>query len=215
MGKLFVSNKNESARMFKSDYLEFFSKVHFTTPLYFFLPAIGYFVYLGLAEREYSIGLFFGLVLAGFVLWTISEYLLHRFLFHYHPKSELGKRFFFIIHGVHHDYPNDAKRLVLPPALSLPLATMFYFIFKYTIGDYYLPPFFAAFLLGYLVYDLGHYAMHHFKLKGKFWGAIKDHHMRHHYVDPENGFGVSSPLWDVIFRSGYEDSTEVKEPSRD
>ena len=215
MEKLFVSNKNESARMFKSDFLEFFSKVHFTVPLYFFLPYIGYLYYLAFADRSYTILQFIGLSIAGLVVWTVSEYTLHRFLFHYHPKSKIGKRFFFIIHGVHHDYPNDAKRLVLPPAISLPLATMFYFLFEATIGEYNLPPFFAAFLLGYLFYDMGHYAMHHFKLKGKFWGAIKAHHMRHHYVDPENGFGVSSPLWDIIFRSGYEDQSEVKEPSRD
>jgi 4-hydroxysphinganine ceramide fatty acyl 2-hydroxylase len=213
MGKLFISNKNESARMFKSDFLEFFSKVHFTAPLYVFLPYIGYLYYLTFAERAYASWHFLGLTLAGVIVWTASEYLLHRFLFHYHPKSETGKRFFFLIHGVHHDYPNDAKRLVLPPLISLPLATSFYFLFRYTIGEYYLPPFFAAFLLGYLFYDMGHYAMHHFKLTGKFWGAIKDYHMKHHYVDPKHGFGVSSPFWDVIFKSGYRDKEEVNETS--
>ena len=55
--------------------------------------------------------------------------------------------------------------------------------------------------------------MHHFKLKGKFWSAIKDHHMKHHYVDPKHGFGVSSPLWDVIFRSGYKDDNDVQKSS--
>lgn len=213
MEKLFVSNKNESARMFKSDFLEFFSKVHFTAPLYFFLPFIGYLYYLVFWQRDYGFGEFIGLSFAGFITWTCSEYLLHRFLFHHHPKSKIGKRFFFIIHGVHHDYPNDAKRLVLPPSISLPLATLFYLLFNYTIGEHYLPPFFATFLLGYLFYDMGHYAMHHFKLKGKFWGAIKDHHMKHHYVDPEHGFGVSSPFWDVIFKSGYKDKAEVNESS--
>jgi 4-hydroxysphinganine ceramide fatty acyl 2-hydroxylase len=213
MEKLFVSNKNESARIFKSDYLEFFSKVHFTAPLYFFLPFIGYLYYSSFWERDYSIVEFLGLTLSGILIWTCSEYLLHRFLFHYHPKSKTAKRFFFIIHGVHHDYPNDAKRLVLPPSISLPLATLFYFLFRYNIGEYYLPPFFAAFLLGYLFYDMGHYAMHHFKLKGKFWSAIKDHHMKHHYVDPKHGFGVSSPLWDVIFRSGYKDDNDVQKSS--
>lgn len=213
MEKLFVSNKNESARMFKSDFLEFFSKVHFTAPLYVFLPYIGYLYYLTFAERAFASWHFFVLTVAGVIVWTASEYLLHRFLFHYHPKSKTGKRFFFLIHGVHHDYPNDAKRLVLPPLISLPLATLFYFLFRYTLGEYYLPPFFAAFLLGYLFYDMGHYAMHHFKLKGKFWGAIKDHHMKHHYVDPEHGFGVSSPFWDVIFKSGYGDKDEANKTS--
>ena len=210
MEKLYVSNKNESARMFKSDFLEFFSKVHFTAPLFVFLPVVGYLYYISYSDRVYSILGFIGLSLAGFIAWTAVEYFMHRFIFHYHPTSAAGKRFFFLIHGVHHDYPNDAKRLVLPPIMSIPLATFFYFLFRYTMGESYLPPFFAAFLIGYLFYDIGHYAMHHFKLKGKFWGAIKDHHMKHHYVNPERGFGVSSPIWDVVLNSGYEDENSSK-----
>jgi len=94
-------------------------------------------------------------------------------------------------------------RLVMPPSLSIPLALLFFFLFKWLIPDIYLWMFFATFLVGYLFYDIGHYAMHHFNFKSGFFKKLKQHHMLHHYQDPDKGFGVSSPLWDLIIGSVF------------
>ncbi len=114
--------------MFKSDLLEALSKVHFTVPLFIFIPVIVFFIYKAF---EYSIGLFlfFTLFAAGLFVWSFVEYIMHRFVFHYMPDNRpWALRLHFIFHGVHHDYPSDAKRLVLPPSVSIPLATGFYFL---------------------------------------------------------------------------------------
>lgn len=195
----FVSNSQESTRMFKSDFLEMFSKMHFTTPLFIFIPVILFFVYktfFVLQVSWYMALLFFML---GLLVWSFTEYTMHRFLFHYHPTSEWGKKIHFVFHGVHHDYPNDAKRLVMAPVVSVPLAFLYYFLFQLVLGQNYVAPFFTGFVLGYLVYDMTHYAIHHFQFKAGWWQKIKTHHMMHHYKDDENGFGVSSKLWDKIF----------------
>lgn len=142
----------------------------------------------------------------GIVVWTFTEYTLHRFIFHYNAKSNFGKKLHFIFHGVHHDYPKDSKRLVMPPSVSFPLALMFYFLFHYILGASLIKPFFAGFLTGYLFYDTTHYAIHHFNMKNKFWLAIKNHHMRHHYQDADKGFGVSQPTWDYIFRTTFPEN---------
>jgi sterol desaturase/sphingolipid hydroxylase (fatty acid hydroxylase superfamily) len=109
-----------------------------------------------------------------------------------------------MFHGVHHDYPNDTKRLVMPPSVSIPLAAGFFFLFNVLLGNIFVAPFFIGFITGYLFYDISHYAIHHFNMHNKFWLVIKNHHMRHHYQSPGLGFGVSSPLWDVILRTGYD-----------
>ncbi|MCH7771582.1 MAG: sterol desaturase family protein [Bacteroidetes bacterium] len=203
MSKLFVSNKDETARMFKSDFLEAFSKIHWTVPLFIYVPVIGYLFYLTIVDKIPALEIF-GLIAAGLFIWTITEYLLHRFIFHFHTTSNFGKRITFMFHGVHHDYPNDTKRLVMPPSVSIPLATGFFFLFKVLLGDIFLAPFFIGFIAGYLFYDISHYAIHHFNMHSKFWLVIKNHHMRHHYQRPELGFGVSSPLWDLILKTGYD-----------
>lgn len=202
--KNYVSNSQESVRMFKSNFLEGLSKVHYTVPLYIFVPVTIYSTYLafnaGIGFIKYT-----ELFILGLFVWTITEYIMHRFVFHLKPNEnwEWAKRLHFIMHGVHHDYPSDAKRLVLPPSLSIPLATGFYFLFKWILPADNVFGFFPGFILGYLFYDISHYAMHHFNFKSGLFKKIKQHHMLHHYQDPDRGYGVSSPLWDKIFRSGF------------
>jgi sterol desaturase/sphingolipid hydroxylase (fatty acid hydroxylase superfamily) len=153
------------------------------------------------------------LFLTGLLVWTLTEYLLHRFAFHYEPRSDWGKRIHFLTHGVHHDYPNDSKRLVMPPSVSIPLAVIFYFVFLLILGGAYLPPFYAGFILGYVLYDEIHYATHHAPMKSPVAQWLKHHHIRHHYRNPGKGYGVSSPLWDYVF--GTMESVEQKQAVED
>lgn len=203
MAKKFVSNKDETVRMFKSDFMEALSRVHPAVPLIIFVPVILYMIYLSIYNFNIETLNIIGLVVFGIFIWTITEYLLHRFIFHFEMKSKIGARIHFIFHGVHHDYPSDSRRLVMPPSVSIPLAALFYFLFRFLIGDIAVLPFFAGFLTGYLFYDMTHYAVHHFNMHSKFWLAIKNHHIKHHYQDPDKGYGVSSPLWDYFFRTTF------------
>lgn len=208
MAKKFVSNKDETVRMFKSDIMEALSRVHPSVPLIIFVPIISLMIYFSVTKYQLTFITIAGLIVFGIFIWTITEYLLHRFIFHLELKSELGKKIHFIFHGVHHDYPSDSRRLVMPPSVSIPLATFFYFLFRFLIGDVSVHPFFAGFLIGYLFYDMTHYAVHHFNMHSKFWLAIKHHHIKHHFQDPDRGFGVSSPLWDIVFGTNYPEKKE-------
>jgi len=203
--KNFVSNSPESVRMFKSDLLEALSKVYFFVPLIIYVPVIVYLLYKAIFVASIDVGTFIILLVSGLFVWTFIEYILHRFVFHFVPKQKWALRLHFIFHGVHHDYPNDLKRLVLPPSASIPLATGFYFLFNALLPPTYVYVFFPAFITGYLVYDMTHYAIHHFNFKSGLWKKIKQHHMLHHYQDPTRGYGVSSDLWDKIFRSRFTD----------
>lgn len=205
MKKKYISNSHESVRMFKSDFFELLSKVHYTVPLYIFVPVILFCSYKSFFEVHLSFLEYLGLFIVGLFVWTIVEYIMHRFVFHLEPNKnwKWAQRLHFVMHGVHHDYPSDAKRLVLPPSLSIPLATGFYFLFNALLPANYIFGFFPGFILGYLIYDISHYAMHHFNFKSGLFKKIKQHHMLHHFQDPDKGYGVSSPFWDKIFRSDF------------
>lgn len=207
MPKKYISNKDESVRMFESDFLESLSKVHWTIPLFIYLPVISLLIYKSLSERL-KFSQIFILFFLGIIIWTFTEYTLHRFIFHYQPKSDLGQRLHFILHGVHHDYPKDSRRLVMPPSVSIPLALFFYYLFIMVLGHTFILPFFAGFLTGYLFYDTTHYAVHHFNMHNKIWLAIKNHHMKHHYQNPESGYGVSQPVWDYVFGTTFQEKGE-------
>ena len=204
MSKNYVSNKDETVRMFENKIMEALSRVHPAVPLIIYLPLVTYFLYLSISTYSVSFVNIFFLVVAGIFVWTFIEYVLHKYIFHFDAKSEFGKKIHFIFHGVHHDYPSDSRRLVMPPSVSIPLAALFYFIFMYLVGGVYVLPFFSGFIIGYLFYDLTHYAIHHFNMHNKFWLEIKNHHMLHHYHDQYKGYGVSSPLWDLVFGSMFD-----------
>jgi len=189
--------------MFKADWMEALSKVHWSVPLWIFVPIVTFIAWKATTVPTDIVSVI-GSIVAGLVAWSLTEYVLHRFVFHFVPKSSWGLRLHFIFHGVHHDYPNDTNRLVLPPSVSLPLATGIYFLYKSFIPEQYLYPFFAAFLVGYLCYDISHYALHHAKFENALWKKLKHHHMTHHYQNPEKGYGVTSKLWDIIVRSDFE-----------
>jgi len=200
MSQLYVSNKNETVRMFESNFMEFFSHVHPATPVVLYGPIIGLMLYLAFVRNQLSFLVVLGFFVLGVLTWTLLEYVIHRYVFHYEPKTRWGKLLHFIMHGVHHDYPNDATRLVMPPIISVPLAVLFYAIFFLTLVRF-APAALAGFGFGYVCYDTIHYATHHFAMKRGVWRWLKQYHLRHHYQDDHVGYGVSSPLWDYVFKT--------------
>ncbi len=219
MAKQYVSNKDETVRLFKSDFLEFLSRTHWSVPLFIFVPVAVYCLYQSIAVLNFSIPAVIGWAIIGLVLWTATEYFMHRFVFHFEPLGPWTAKIHFLLHGVHHDYPMDSKRLVMPPGLSLPLAALFYFLFA-AIFQSNIAPLYAGFIAGYLCYDMTHYAIHHHNLHSPFWLAIKNHHVKHHFQDPKKGFGVSSPIWDSLLHTNFvinrknEDTEIVETPQR-
>jgi sterol desaturase/sphingolipid hydroxylase (fatty acid hydroxylase superfamily) len=135
----------------------------------------------------------------GIVGWSLTEYLLHRFVFHFRPDTGWGRRLHFIIHGVHHDHPHDPMRLVMPPSVSVPLALLVFLLLRALVGPAWSLPFFAGFLIGYLVYDMAHYHIHHHRSGDRLSLALRRYHYRHHFQQSDRGFGVTSPLWDKVF----------------
>ena len=154
---------------------------------------------VGILLEAASVVLTVGLIVAGYALWTLFEYWLHRIVFHFEPEDGLGARMHWIIHGVHHDHPNDPLRLVMPPAVSVPLALVVFGVLYVIFGSGYAPGLGAGFFLGYLAYDMVHYYLHHFRPRGRLGRMLRERHMRHHFQDETRVFGISAPYWDEVF----------------
>ncbi|MCS6981250.1 MAG: sterol desaturase family protein [Flavobacteriales bacterium] len=200
--KLYVSAENTSVRMFRNDVLDYLSRVRPWVPLALYGPLAVLCLTLHFyRSRHWWPGC--GLVALGLAAWTLFEYSLHRWVFHYSSHSAWSQRLHFIIHGVHHDYPNDALRLVMPPVVSVPLAILIYGLSRLVWGAVPGLAFYAGFVMGYLVYDNLHYAVHHFNFRNRWFQRLKRHHMWHHYRDPSRGFGFTSGFWDWVFGTDF------------
>ncbi|MBV9945589.1 MAG: sterol desaturase family protein [Myxococcales bacterium] len=197
----------DTCRMFENDVLERFSRIHPATPFVVWVPvALLFLVRSALRSGAGATGaptapVIAGLFVAGIAVWTFAEYVLHRCVFHWTNDTPWGKRVHFLLHGVHHDFPSDKDRLVMPVLTSAPLAVLFYALFTMTLGRAVGEPFFAGFVVGYLFYDGTHYHVHHFVPSTRWGKFLRRHHMTHHHADHHGGFGVSSPLWDLVFRT--------------
>lgn len=210
--RLFISNSSESVRMFERNWMEALSKVHWSVPLFVYIPAIVALVWYAAAIKQTGAGTIVLWFVLGTAAWTAVEYVLHRFIFHYHPKSAWGQSLHFVMHGVHHDYPSDARRLVMPPTASIPIVLLMYGLF-YLLIPAHTEVFMAGLLSGYVVYDMIHYALHHASFSSGWLKMLKQHHMRHHYSDPNNGFGVSSRIWDSVMGTRFETPRGRNNPS--
>jgi sterol desaturase/sphingolipid hydroxylase (fatty acid hydroxylase superfamily) len=186
-----------SPPMFESRVLDALSRVHPVVPLLIFLPGIAALEAWGISKVSVLLSL--ALLIGGYALWTLFEYWLHRLVFHFEPDHGIGARLHWIIHGVHHDHPNDPMRLVMPPSVSIPLGAGVFGLLYLIFGERYAPGIGAGFFLGYIVYDMMHYYLHHFRPRGPIGRLLRERHMRHHFQDDTRGFGISAPYWDEVF----------------
>ena len=141
----------------------------------------------------------------GVACWTLLEYGLHRFVFHFEPdpRSELQRDMSWLIHGIHHDYPWDRDRLVMPPTVTALIALTVWFAFRWLGPAEH--AWMAGMVGGYVWYDLTHYYLHHFRPHGRLGRMLRERHMRHHFQDDTRGFGISAPYWDEVFRTSPRD----------
>lgn len=210
-----IHNKGQ-AQLFKNQYLEYLTKTHpliiwgMYTPVLIMLP------YYSMETLGFSGWTVFMLFIAGMFFWTFTEYILHRFAFHYQPKTERSKRIVYVMHGNHHHYPRDKERLFMPPVPSLIIASILFLLMYLPLQDRVFS-FFPGFMLGYLIYGTMHYAIHAWNPPFKWMKGLWRNHHLHHYKNDHMGFGVSSTLWDHVFGTMFdlknekEDKEKVKE----
>jgi sterol desaturase/sphingolipid hydroxylase (fatty acid hydroxylase superfamily) len=193
------SGKN--IRLFENPVLERLTYVHPALPLLIWGPIALYCFLSGIETKGLGLRVSAAVAAGALFFWTFAEYVLHRFVFHFRPSGKFQERIAFLIHGIHHEDPNDARRLVMPPVAAFILASIFWGIFTLLLGTTYVRPFFAGFLVGYLCYDYIHYAVHFWPVRSRVLLALKKNHMRHHFVTPDKRFGVSNMFWDHVFRT--------------
>ncbi len=155
---------------------------------------------------------------SGWAMWTVLEYVLHRWVFHLDhwwgpsPHALLGLRniLHFILHGIHHKYPNDPNRVITPVAMTAILAFPIYAWLRLFLPYWMLDPLFAGAFAGYLLYDYTHYSYHispnppppeiYRQFSNTRWFRfMKQRHLRHHFKDDESTFGVSVAFTDHLF----------------
>lgn len=186
--------RHQRSRMFESDFFEFFSKVHPSTPFLLYIPAtlavLGYALTTGLTTPLWAAVM----LPVGWFGWQIMEWSLHKSLFHWEGNSPFTRRMHQILHGYHHDYPDDDQRLVMPIGASLPVVLLIAFLLWLLRAPAFTVPYWAGMVLGYLWYDFTHWSTHFRKPLTEWGKRMRSHHMAHHFAVPDKNFGISH-MW--------------------
>lgn len=190
----------EAIRLFENPFIEtVLAKAHPLTPIVWFGPVIGYGAWRG--AESLGLAATLGLFAAGWLVWTLLEYVMHRFFFHRRAADSAAELRSFMAHGYHHEFPGDRMRLVAPPLMSWPLAAVVTGAYVLALGADRGLALFAGTATGYVAYDWIHYYAHHFRPRNPVGRFLRRYHLLHHFDESwsTHRFGVSSPLWDLVF----------------
>ena len=202
--------KSESIQLFKNPYLERLTHVHPVTPFILYIPVVLFSLIFAILSYQIATSKMLLFFFIGLFIWSITEYILHRFLFHIPQTNKLFKYIYFYTHKMHHDQPSDATRLVMPLGASLPIAIILFFSLKAITAIYFLP-LYTGFVSGYLIYDFLHFATHFYRFKNSYFQKIRKNHMIHHYRASNKNFGITSSFWDTIFATCFDRNLLKKE----
>ncbi|NWH18993.1 FA2H hydroxylase, partial [Grus americana] len=218
-------------RLFHSDFLESLSKTAWYVVFIVWAPVVLYLSwvsYTSLAQgntrlfssftSEYSIPVhkyyFPFIFLLGMFLWSLLEYLIHRFVFHMKPPASNYYliTLHFLLHGQHHKSPFDSSRLVFPPVPASLVIGFFYGILRLLLPEVLGLSVFVGGLCGYVIYDMMHYYLHYGSpKKGTYLYGLKAYHVKHHFEHQKSGFGISTRFWDYPFQTLIPEETFEKE----
>lgn len=192
--------RKDRVALFRSRALELLTRSHPAMPYLVVLPiaiACAVSSLLAGSSRRALLGLF----ALGWLAWTLVEYLMHRFVFHARARSETGRIAALLAHGHHHVWPDDPRRIAASPIQIGSLALLFFGVFRATLapGDHLAA--FSGTLVGYVAYEAVHWIAHHGRPSSRLFCALRDHHLKHHHIAPASRWGISSPLWDWVFRT--------------
>lgn len=191
--------KELTARLFKNDFLERFTRTPIWIPIVMYIIINTLFIYYAVADLFLNVAWIIPVFIGGFIFWTFAEYMIHRFVYHTESNSRLLYRIQFTGHTVHHQHPIDPTRLAMPPLPSILLSGVFLSIFYLAMGEWAFI-FWPGFMTGYLSYITFHYFQH--TIKSPLIPTLKKlwlYHQIHHYQNPYVAFGVSTLFWDRVF----------------
>ncbi len=210
MTKTKTSLKVDSPKLFENRNFEKLTHTHIAVPISIFIVFSAFLLCFSFAYTKLETYFILALFFSGMIAFTLTEYLMHRFLYHIHSTyNKKIQRLQYLIHGVHHDHPKDKSRLAMPPVLSL-LVALLLLLTTYALINELAYAFLPGFVMGYTTYLFIHYSIHAYPPPKNKLRILWIHHSIHHYKDSGKAFGVSSPLWDYIFRTMPEGKKKQK-----
>jgi len=131
----------------------------------------------------------------GVVSWTLTEYLLHRFLGHVHK----GKNFFKAEHLQHHAKANYFAPAYKKAAMAVMVSVTLVALISLFASMQTAVAFVLGFVMMYFMYEATHARFHRKEPIAKPFIILRKHHFYHHFHNPKMNHGLTTRFWDRVF----------------
>ena len=170
------------------------------TPFYIYTAAVILLLAMTATGNGPAKGRILVLLICGLVSWGLVEYVLHRFVFHLDSRSIFGFNFINASHMSHHETPKATDHLFASLLISLPTATAYWLLAWAALSSWRAASYlFIGLVAGYFSYEWLHFQAHHGRSRMPLLRYLRKYHLLHHYRSPDLRFGVTSPLFDLLF----------------
>ena len=161
-------------------------------------------VLLAFAWRASALPRALAWTLGGVALWTLMEYLVHRYILHVaFPRgktwiSRVLHKLFDASHGDHHANPFDGYHI------NGHLDTVWIAVVVFPLS-FLAPPYTASMLIAglfaaYAAEEWAHHAMHFCNYRWSFFQYLRRRHLFHHSRHGVGtAYGITSDFWDKVF----------------
>ena len=140
------------------------------------------------------------LLAIGLLSWSLFEYIMHRFIFHYEARSRLGRKFLYHAHISHHEDPLRGGGFSASLILGVPIGVAYWLLAWLASGSWVVSSWcFIGLASGFFGYKWVHFQCHHRRSRWRILKFLRHYHLLHHYKTPGLRFGVTSPLFDFVF----------------
>ncbi len=136
-------------------------------------------------------------VIAGILTWSLAEYVLHRFLGHELKTNIRFKK----EHLKHHFLENYFAPTKIKALIAVIVVFATWMITTPLLGFEIACVYSLSFTVFYLYYEFVHRSLHVKQPKSRWGFFLRQHHLHHHQKGIVANYGVTSPLWDVVFRT--------------
>jgi len=140
---------------------------------------------------------FFYALLVGAAGWTFTEYAMH----HWNGHLARGKLKFSREHLAHHRESGYFTSTATKVQMALPIVSVVFALAWWQVGLLVASGFTMGLVGSYAGYEWLHWACHALAPRTRFGRWVRRHHFYHHFTSAKYNHGVTSPIWDFVFRT--------------
>lgn len=151
-----------------------------------------------------------GFFLLGLATWSFAEYAIHNWVGHLGKGRNEFSREHLAHHKDPHYFAKSSKKALTTLMVMMVVGPLACYAMGWLGGLF----FSVGFVVTYVSYEVLHRRVHTAAPRSAYTRYMYKHHLLHHFGSPKTNHGVTSPIWDLVFRT-FVKPGQIRVPEKD